>query len=138
MPKTKPRAPGVYCQRKGKHRCPRFQVVRLNGTNLCAQHAADQLFSESVRSRGRCEVAEMFPKIHCDGELQCSHIVSRRYHAVRWLEANAWCSCSGHHLYTTLHPLEWEAANPLWDDLRNMALNLPPMNALETVERYRP
>lgn len=68
---------------------------------------ADRLFSLIVRSRGKCEIGVV---AKCpSGALQCAHIISRRYRALRWDESNAVAACAGDHLWMTLHPLEWEA-----------------------------
>lgn len=62
---------------------------------------ADLLFSELIRSRGACE--------YCGKtyNLQCAHIVSRRYIATRVDERNAMCLCAGCHMWFTNHPVEW-------------------------------
>jgi hypothetical protein len=51
---------------------------------MASTKKADALFSKAVRSRGKCEMAGLFPKIKCNGVLQCAHIISRRYRAIRW------------------------------------------------------
>jgi hypothetical protein len=69
----------------------------------------DKLFSEIVRSRGRCEARVAKTCSGADPErLQCAHIISRRYNAVRWDEENALCLCSACHMFFTWHPVEWE------------------------------
>lgn len=101
---------------------------------------ADALFSKEVRSVGYCE-AQIYPPVKCNGNLQCCHIRSRRYRAVRWLRENAVCMCAAHHLYFTHHPLEWEEfaqalRGPMrFDRLREMALNNPPMDPFDVIER---
>lgn len=52
---------------------------------------ADRLFSQLIRSKGRCE--------WCGStlNLQCSHVVSRKYNSVRWDEDNAECLCARCH-----------------------------------------
>lgn len=61
---------------------------------------ADKLFSELVRSRGKCE--------HCGKttSLQCAHIISRTNKHLRWNEDNALSLCVRCHLY-------WSHRNPL-------------------------
>jgi hypothetical protein len=81
--------------------------ARFDAARRCAFHEADGLFSESVRARGRCEVAQWHPAVRCNGGLQTMHIVSRRYHALRWSFDNALCGCAAHHVFYTEHPLEW-------------------------------
>ena len=67
---------------------------------------ADRLFGAIVRSRGECEIKATGK---CpNGPLQCCHIVSRRYRAVRWEESNALAGCAGCHMFMTLRPLHWE------------------------------
>jgi ABC-type proline/glycine betaine transport system ATPase subunit len=44
-----------------------------------AKAKADRLFSLKVREIGYCQLAAWFPKIRCNGNLQCCHIISRRY-----------------------------------------------------------
>jgi hypothetical protein len=105
---------------------------------LCALHLADRVFAKRVRSRGICE-GEAERKVACNGELQCAHIIRRRYFALRWDEANALSLCAAHHLYWTHHQLEWEAwidANhdPDYQTLRFCALRDPkqiPEDVLE-------
>lgn len=103
---------------------------------------ADVAFSKHVRERdGRCVPAEWFPEIRCNGNLQCCHLVSRRYHAIRWAEDNAVAGCAAHHMYGTHKPLEWNAAISaagidLWD-LTQRALNDPPQDPAEVIERLK-
>lgn len=64
----------------------------------------DKAFSLFVRTRDQhCQVCGT------DRNLQCAHIVSRRYMGVRWDPANAVALCRGCHLKYTVRPLEWEA-----------------------------
>lgn len=63
---------------------------------------ADRLFSLKIREDGACR------KCGKTTNLQCSHIVSRSYHATRWDLDNAQCLCSGCHIYFTHHPIEFE------------------------------
>jgi hypothetical protein len=78
------------------------QKKRMNYTKK-----ADSLFSAAVRSRERCEIAEWgLAGPPCSGVLQCCHIISRRYRAIRWDERNALCGCQAHHTYYTHRPLE--------------------------------
>lgn len=64
---------------------------------------ADRLFSLVVRSEAghRCRL--------CGGQpVQCAHLFSRTYKAVRWSAENAWALCGREHKYYTHHPIEWE------------------------------
>jgi len=63
---------------------------------------ADHWFSLIIRSKGKCE--------NCGSQynLQCAHIVSRRYLNLRWDIRNAIPLCASCHVYFTYRPLEWE------------------------------
>lgn len=67
---------------------------------------ADQLFARQVRDRGSCE-ARGLDDLGCAGVLQCAHIESRRFHALRWDHRNALCLCAAHHTYYTHRPFFW-------------------------------
>lgn len=63
----------------------------------------DRLFSLVVRAdRKMCE------RCATRERLQCAHIVSRRYRATRFTEANAFCLCAGCHHWGHMNPLEFE------------------------------
>lgn len=102
-------------------------------TRTKLKQKADVLFSKLVRSAGVCAAAEYVsnedkppfvvvdtlddgtvvtidlraPK-QCSGTLQCAHLVPRMYLSVRWDEGNAVALCSGHHMFFSYNPLEWE------------------------------
>ena len=103
---------------------------------------ADELFSKEVRSVGYCEAQHITEPL-CLGELQCAHIRSRRYMAIRWDRTNAVCLCGQHADYFTGHPLEWEEfvvglRGPYaYDRLRQKGLNNPPQDPFEVIERLR-
>lgn len=61
---------------------------------------ATRLHSLVVRSRGACE------RCGRTDNLQCAHIIGRRYSATRTDETNAWCLCAGCHMRLTEHPDE--------------------------------
>ena len=108
-------------------------MKRSQPKRATARAKADKAFSLWVRERdGRCVVRDWFPAIACNGRLQCCHVVSRRYHAVRWVPENAVAGCAAHHLYGTHHPLEWEEAVKHagidLNNLRYLALNDPPQD----------
>lgn len=64
---------------------------------------ADQVFSLWIRNRdGKCRGCGTTK------HLQCAHIVSRRYRAVRWTPSNAVALCRGCHMFFTMRPLEWD------------------------------
>jgi len=139
---AKRRPPGVGCRVVTKRRCSRDAITTVNGVRMCAKHAADALFAKATREAcdGRCW-AEGAAGVKCNGKIQCAHLISRRYLAIRWDEANAMPLCAAHHTYFTLHPLEWEefcrSAGVDWDDLRRRALNDPPMDPETVVKRYQ-
>lgn len=67
---------------------------------------ADKLFSEVIRSVGYCE-ADGADEITCSKQLQCAHIVSRRYNATRTDTRNAFSLCAAHHRFYTDHPRQF-------------------------------
>jgi len=80
----------------------------------------------------------------CSGRLQCCHLVSRRYRALRWSEQGAIALCQAHHMFFTHHPLEWMGwvtrytpTGLTWDELSYLALNDPPERADEALARLR-
>lgn len=62
-----------------------------------SKRACDMLFSRLVRSRGRCE------RCGSTQNLQCAHIISRRYVQTRCDPRNAWCLCTRCHFYVDGH-----------------------------------
>lgn len=87
-----------------RQRCDR--PIRWHG--LCAQHAqreADRLFSLFIRRRdGICQVCRREST-----NLQCAHLISRRYYALRWNPQNAVAADFHCHLRMTHDPLAWDA-----------------------------
>lgn len=91
------------------------------GTSTAAlKRKATSLHSQYVRARdGRC--------VRCGsttGQLQCAHIISRRYAATRTDEGNAYCLCAGCHRRLTEHPHEHVAFFSellgSWDEYRKL------------------
>ncbi len=66
-----------------------------------AKAKADRLFSLIVRARGACQACGKTTN------LQCAHIISRRYSQTRCVEDNAFCLCAGCHMRFTDHPVEF-------------------------------
>jgi len=63
---------------------------------------ADKLFSQYIRNRdGRCRNCGTFER------LQCAHIISRSYKAIRVDPDNAVALCQACHVRFTHRPLEW-------------------------------
>lgn len=75
--------------------------MRKTGSTKGQKAKADKLFSELIRSRGRCE------RCGTTHNLQCAHIISRRFLATRCDPQNAVCLCAGCHHYMTDHPADW-------------------------------
>jgi hypothetical protein len=65
---------------------------------------ADKLFSEYIRKRDGWACRSC----GAPWRIQCAHIVSRRYRAVRWNPENALALCSKCHTFFTHRPIEWE------------------------------
>ena len=88
---------------------------------------ATRLHAEVVRARGRCE-AKGWNGLTCSKQLQCAHIISRRYAATRCDPTNAYCMCAAHHRYFTEWPYEFHrfieaTIGPnAYDDLRARAM----------------
>ena len=74
----------------------------MGRSNRITTKKLDILFSQIVRQAGKCLVCGT------SQNLQCCHIISRRYHQVRWDLRNAVAMCRNHHVYYTYHPLEWD------------------------------
>lgn len=68
------------------------------------KNKADRLFSLLIRSRGVCERCGKRPP---EVMLQCAHVFSRSYTAIRWDERNALCLCRGCHHWGHMRPVEW-------------------------------
>lgn len=71
---------------------------------------ADTLFSLIVRRPGVCKI----PGCGKTTNLQCCHLFSRAYRSIRWNEVNAVVMCQGHHLWYTVHPIEWDVLMHEW------------------------
>ena len=60
---------------------------------ITARNACDRMFSQLIRSRtGHCESCEQM------ANLQCAHVISRRYAHTRTDVANAYALCAGCHM----------------------------------------
>lgn len=62
---------------------------------------ADKLYSQIIRAPGYCSGCGSLDN------LQCAHIVSRRFSATRTDLTNAYCLCAKCHFYYTLWPKEF-------------------------------
>jgi hypothetical protein len=71
--------------------------------------------------------------------LQCAHIVSRRYLALRWSPNNAVTLCAGCHTRFTNDPLRWELwvddhlGQGTWEQLRDIAVAVTPRPDYEQI-----
>ena len=68
---------------------------------------ADRLFSLLIRTRDDW-TCKSCGRGQQQAVMQCAHIVSRRYRAVRWNALNAVCLCSACHVGYTHDPIGWE------------------------------
>lgn len=68
-----------------------------------AKGKATRLHAKIIRDRGFCE------SCGTTENLQCAHIISRRYSRTRTMLENAFCLCAGCHIHFTNWPLEFEA-----------------------------
>ena len=73
----------------------------MRSAQQTAKNKATKLHSELVRARGQCE------KCGSTENLQCAHIISRRYSHTRCRLDNAFCLCAGCHMRFTEWPLEF-------------------------------
>lgn len=62
----------------------------------------DTLFSRIIRMKGECH------RCRSKANLQCAHLISRRYQQVRWNLRNAVSLCRSCHVMFTYRPLEWD------------------------------
>lgn len=72
-------------------------------SKLTQRNQCDAIFSKLVRARDRVCLA-----CGSGALLQCAHIVSRRYFAVRWDFTNAVTLCMGCHKKFTHDPIGWD------------------------------
>ena len=99
---------GAKLPRCKVRRCKK--IARIAG--YCKTHAttkADKIFSERVRSSGKCIGQTKYwngPTFPCAGALQCCHLFSRRYRNLRWHHLNAVPGCQAHHLWMDNNPIE--------------------------------
>lgn len=104
-------------------------------TNYMAQ--ADAAFSKWIRARdGRC--------LECGATefLQCAHIISRSYKAIRVNPDNAVALCRSCHTYFTHHPLQWfewveEKFPGRWYALKDEALRYGRVDWKAEAAKYR-
>lgn len=103
-----------------------------------AKKKADDIFSKLVRSSGQCE--------NCQStrDLQCAHIISRRYAHTRTNILNAFCLCAKCHIHFTAWPLEFadfverKIGLEMYQDLVVLSQCRGKVDWLSEVERLRP
>ena len=66
----------------------------------------DKIFADKVKSKGVCQLA-FLDSLTCKGNLQCMHIISRKYKVLRWDFKNAMAGCMAHHFWYTNNPWLW-------------------------------
>lgn len=86
------------CAKKGK------PIRHTKITKKALRERCDKLFSMAIREKGECERcgSTYYP------DLQCAHIISRKYLSTRWDWDNAFCLCKGCHYWGHGNPVEWE------------------------------
>jgi hypothetical protein len=96
----------------------------------------DKLFSECVRSVGKCEWCGKRE------QLQCCHIYSRRYRHTRWDTLNAVCLCAGCHFKAHQNPIDFTKWVEKYlgvgtlDELRQKAHLIKNLTVDEMLELY--
>jgi len=93
----------------------------------------DKLFSANIRAKGFCE------KCGKTTTLQCSHIYSRSYLRLRWVEENATCLCAGCHFWWHKNPIEaieWVKDFKDIEKLKEMKQKITPVKTWEMIEWY--
>jgi 5-methylcytosine-specific restriction endonuclease McrA len=84
--------------RKGK------KTSKRRRSRLALRRECDRIFALAVKERDGWACRACGTHMHP----QCAHIVSRRYHATRWILVNAITLCRSHHLKWTHDPLGWK------------------------------
>ncbi len=104
-------------------------------TPKAAKAKATKLHAQLVRARGQCQSCGK------TSDLQCAHIISRRYSATRTLLENAFCLCAGCHMRFTEWPLEFaefvdvKIGPDAYEGLRSLALSHVKVDWFGEVER---
>jgi 5-methylcytosine-specific restriction endonuclease McrA len=82
---------------------PILKAKKRSKKSKTPMDVADELFAKVIKVRDqRCtECGDTF-------KLQCAHIFSRRYHAIRCDERNAVALCAKCHMFFTHRPIEEE------------------------------
>jgi hypothetical protein len=94
--------------------------------NRLKRQTLDATFSKLVRERASW-CCQRCGKYATGQQLHCSHLISRRYNAIRWHPLNAVAHCASCHLYLGDRPLEFgrwiesEIGSDNWDLLKERA-----------------
>lgn len=103
-------------------------------SRLALRKECDRRFALAIKARDdwKCVICGR-------GSVQCAHIISRRYHATRWMLGNAVALCPSHHVFFTHRPLEWDEwvtarlGEAGYQELRAIALRSLPWVDYEAV-----
>lgn len=103
---------------------------------------ADRLFSLAICSHGRCENCQKSSGV----QLQCAHIMSRRYSKTRCNLKNAFCLCAGCHIFFTANPVAFGQfvsetwANEYFEQIQALAYDVrgPKTDWIERCEFLQP
>ena len=79
------------------------RAIRKKSKRKLKLHDADRLFSQFIRNRDAWQCKACGSPF----SVQCAHIISRTYRAIRWAPDNAVTLCKGCHIRYTHRPLEW-------------------------------
>lgn len=102
-----------------------------------AKGKCDKLFSLIIRNEGKCE------RCGSTENLQCAHIISRKYSATRTDQNNAWSLCAKCHRRLTDWPREHShfitqtIGSERYDELRLKAEQITKMNWDIELERLK-
>ena len=122
---------------------PKKVKAKKKGFKSVKISPSDTAFSLCVRTAasftcGKCGKAE--------GRMECSHIYSRKYRAIRWCKDNAMCKCNYCHRWWHQNPLDaaaWfvslvgESFVDLLKEKRDSKLKVPKTEEKEIAAHYK-
>jgi hypothetical protein len=99
-----------------------------------AEHYADLWFAQYIKLRDRTCVTKGIREGPCSEVLQCSHVERRGHKMTRYNPMNAYCQCSGCHVY---HHTQSESPLRLYAERRIGATGMEMLYSLaqKTVKR---
>ena len=114
---------------------------RRKGSQSYWKLKCDIEFSKLIRSRGTCEMAGWKLK-SCSSQLQCAHIISRKYGITRFDPRNCLALCWAHHRFCHEEPLlftEWLEENRVEDliYLRKRRMEVEKISYKELYEKLK-